>query len=73
MFEDLNPPEPYRRADDRPDVKKKRKKAPGLGDRVEQVAKPIAKVIDLVAGTDLKNCGGCQKRKEYLNRKFPGK
>ncbi len=43
----------------------------GLGDRVEKVAQPIAKVIDKIAGTNIQNCGACQKRKEYLNEKFP--
>jgi len=43
----------------------------GLGDVVEKVAKPIAKVIDAVAGTKIQNCGGCNKRRKYLNKKFP--
>jgi len=43
----------------------------GLGDRVEKVAQPIAKIIDKIAGTNIQNCGACQKRKEYLNEKFP--
>jgi len=43
----------------------------GLGDRVERVAQPIARVIDRVAGTNIQGCGACQKRKEYLNKKFP--
>lgn len=41
-----------------------------IGDRVEMVLKPIAQAIDSVAGTDIKNCSGCKKRKEWLNRKF---
>jgi len=43
----------------------------GLGDRVERIAQPIARVIDRVAGTKIRRCGACQKRKEYLNKKFP--
>jgi hypothetical protein len=40
----------------------------GLGDLVESVAKPIARVIDRIAGTDLQNCAGCAKRRDFLNR-----
>lgn len=43
----------------------------GLGDIVAKVAQPIAKTVDAVAGTDLKNCGGCKKRQEKLNQRFP--
>ena len=43
----------------------------GLGDRIERAAKPIARVIDAVAGTNLTNCGACARRREALNRKFP--
>ena len=43
----------------------------GLGDRVESIAQPIARVIDRLAGTNIQGCGACQKRKEYLNEKFP--
>ena len=39
----------------------------GLGDRVEKIAQPIAKIIDKVAGTNIQGCGACQKRKESLN------
>ena len=42
----------------------------GLGDVVESFAKPIARAIDRVAGTNIQNCGGCQKRKEWLNQHF---
>lgn len=48
-----------------------RKKITGLGDRVERIAQPIARAIDKVAGTNIQGCGACQKRKEYLNEKFP--
>ena len=48
-----------------------KKKITGLGDRVERIAQPIARVIDRVAGTNIQGCGACQKRKEYLNKKFP--
>lgn len=43
----------------------------GLGDKVESIAQPIAKVIDRVAGTNIQECGGCKKRKEWLNKNFP--
>ena len=43
----------------------------GLGDRVERIAQPVARVIDRLAGTNIQGCGACQKRKEYLNKKFP--
>ena len=43
----------------------------GLGDRVEKIAKPIAIIIDQVAGTNIQECGGCKKRKEWLNEHFP--
>lgn len=39
-----------------------------LGDAVERIANPIARIVDKVAGTDLQNCGGCKKRKNRLNR-----
>ena len=48
-----------------------RPKHRGLGDLVEKLAKPIAKVIDRVAGTNIQGCGGCQKRKEWMNDHFP--
>lgn len=40
----------------------------GLGDIVARFADPIATAVDAVAGTDLKNCGGCAKRREILNK-----
>lgn len=39
-----------------------------LGDMVEVAAKPIAKAIDKVAGTNLRNCGGCRRRRYALNK-----
>lgn len=39
----------------------------GLGDLVAAVAKPIARAIDAVAGTDLEHCQGCAKRQAWLN------
>lgn len=50
----------------------KNAKKEGLGDKVEKVAKPIAKAIDYIAGTNIQNCGGCKKRKEALNKLFSG-
>lgn len=48
-----------------------RAKPNGLGDLVAQVAQPIAALIDAVAGTRLKTCGGCAQRKARLNRLVP--
>lgn len=44
----------------------------GLGDTVASIAQPIAGFIDAVLGTNLKNCGGCKDRRDWLNDKFPG-
>lgn len=48
----------------------------GLGDVAHAVARPVAVVIDAATKaigkpTNLKECGGCKKRKEDLNAKFP--
>lgn len=43
----------------------------GLGDAVALVAQPIAKAIDAVAGTNIKQCQGCAKRREALNALVP--
>jgi hypothetical protein len=45
----------------------------GAGDVVAAVAQPVARMIDRVSGTNLQNCGGCKRRQETLNRKFPMK
>jgi hypothetical protein len=45
----------------------------GAGDAVATVAKPIAKAIDAVAGTNLQNCDGCKRRQEKLNQTIPFK
>ena len=47
---------------------KKVKQKKGLGDMVETIAKPIAKAIDSVAGTDIEHCEGCEKRKNFMNK-----
>lgn len=39
----------------------------GKGDKIERIAKPIANIIDKVAGTKIVGCGGCKKMKERLN------
>lgn len=77
MFEEIDPPKPITRPQDSPDWKGVEGNAPslppqGLGDQVEKIAQPIARAIDRVAGTNIRNCGGCQKRKKWLNKKFPG-
>lgn len=84
MFNDNNPPKPITKPQDSPDWKGAdaiqldpiepeitEPETLGLGDRVERIAQPIARVIDRVAGTNIQGCGACQKRKEYLNNKFP--
>jgi hypothetical protein len=43
----------------------------GLGDVVESVAKPIARVIDRIAGTSIQHCAGCARRRAVLNARFP--
>lgn len=44
----------------------------GLGDVVARFAKPIAQVIDRVAGTKLAaGCGPCSRRRKRLNRWVP--
>lgn len=42
----------------------------GLGDVVALAAKPIARGIDVIFGTDLENCGGCADRQAWLNKQF---
>lgn len=74
MFKDLNPPNPITIPQDSPDwqgTDSPKPKPSGLGDRVERIAQPVARVIDRLAGTNIQGCGACQKRKEYLNKKFP--
>ncbi len=40
----------------------------GLGDRVESLLKPLARIIDWLFGTNLQNCRPCRRRKQKLNR-----
>lgn len=44
-----------------------RKQYGGIGTAVATVAQPIARTIDRVFGTRLKDCHGCHERKDYLN------
>jgi hypothetical protein len=37
------------------------------GTKIAKVAKPIAKAIDAVAGTNIQNCGGCGQMERNLN------
>ena len=39
----------------------------GLGDAVHALAQPIARAIDMVAGTNIRGCGSCAKRRAMLN------
>lgn len=43
----------------------------GLGDAIARIAKPIARALDRVAGTNLENCKPCAKRQAKLNQAFP--
>ena len=43
----------------------------GLGDAVAILAQPVARIIDAVAGTSIRTCGDCQKRREAMNRAVP--
>jgi hypothetical protein len=54
-------------------VKPESAQVSGLGDVVAKIAKPIARIIDKVAGTKLKTCGGCAQRQRALNKMFPFK
>ena len=74
MFNDNNPPKPIAKPQDSPDwkgVNAIQSETTGLGDRVEHIAQPIARVIDRLAGTNIQQCGGCKKRREALNKAFP--
>ena len=42
----------------------------GLGDMVEAAAKPVARMIDRIAGTDIEHCSGCARRRDAMNRRF---
>ena len=42
----------------------------GLGDVAASLAKPVARFIDRVAGTDLENCPACARRQDSWNRRF---
>ena len=49
---------------------------PGLGDRIEQLAKPLAKLLDLPCldkENQLKPESDCARRRDALNKAFPGK
>jgi len=39
----------------------------GLGDAVHALAQPIARAIDLMAGTNIRGCGSCASRRAMLN------
>lgn len=55
-----------------PDIRAYCRSSPrGVGDLVALVAKPIAGVIDAVAGTKLKRCGSCAARRAALNKAMP--
>ncbi len=38
-----------------------------LGTTIERIAKPIARGIDAIAGTNINGCGGCNKMRDNLN------
>lgn len=39
----------------------------GLGDQVARIAKPIARAVDAVFGTDIEHCPSCKARQEWMN------
>jgi hypothetical protein len=39
----------------------------GLGDVVAAVAKPVARGLDAVLGSDVTHCAGCEARRQALN------
>ena len=41
------------------------------GDLVHALAHPIARTLDAILGTDLKNCPACHKRREDWNTAIP--
>lgn len=43
----------------------------GLGDAAALVLKPVAKAVDAVLGTNLRNCQGCAERQEKWNAAVP--
>jgi hypothetical protein len=49
-------------------VNKYRDSPRGLGDIVERLARPIAKISDAILHTHLSGCSGCKHRQETLNR-----
>lgn len=53
--------------------RKPRHSIEGLGDLVELGAKPLARAIDRVFGTDLVNCPSCEQRRQDWNAAVPFK
>ena len=45
----------------------------GLGDLVAVIAQPVARALDRLLKTKLKDCGGCKERQDELNEKVPFK
>lgn len=43
----------------------------GLGDRIARFAKPLARKLDGLLGTELAYCPGCAARQAWLNEHFP--
>ncbi len=43
----------------------------GAGDLIYNIAQPIAKTIDRILGTNIKECNGCKRRRKKLNQLFP--
>lgn len=48
-----------------------RERIEGLGDLVHIVVSPIAKMIDVLAGTQIADCGGCAARRNAMNKAVP--
>jgi hypothetical protein len=43
----------------------------GIGDVVATVARPVARALDAIAGTQWTGCAACQKRRAAMNRFLP--
>lgn len=50
-----------------------RRRIEGMGDVVALGAKPIARAIDRMLGTDLTNCQECEERRKEWNAAVPFK
>ncbi len=61
MNERQSKPPPGRRVPSRVTPEELAQKSRGLGDTIEQITRKVG----------MKPCGGCKKRRDWLNRKVP--